>query len=113
MKMNKDEKKYILVMSRLITFIALGTVAILLIPVFNPIRFLPQIKEWSYLYFLGNSMQIDKLFVGSYPGIREFFASNAIATFCGYLIGIFAIGQLVGALLTIPKKMKMKAHGMM
>jgi multiple sugar transport system permease protein len=113
MKENKDPKIGILLMSQLIAAIAIVTFLILLIPVFNPMRFLPQIKEWSYLHFLSNAMGIDKLFVANYPGIREFFASNAIATFCGFLIGIFILVQLLAALSTFLKNPKVKARGLM
>jgi multiple sugar transport system permease protein len=113
MKMNKDEKKSLVLLSYIIVGLAVITFILLLIPSFNPTRFLPQIKDWSYLHFLSNSMEIDRLFVASFPGIREFFASNAIMTFCGYIVGIFIVGQLLSILLMLSKKPIQKARGLM
>jgi multiple sugar transport system permease protein len=111
--MSKNEKKSLDFMSYIIAGLALITFILLLIPSFNPMRFLPQVKEWSYLHFLGNSMGIDRLFVTSFPDIREFFASNAILTFCGYVTGLFVTGQLISTLFMISKKPKKKALGLM
>jgi len=114
MKANKDESKYLLLLSRIIAIIAIFTFVILFIPYFNPVRYLPQIKDWTYLHFLGNAMNIDRLFVADFPGIRELFANNAIGTFCGFIIGLFITAQLVAAaMLTLSKKPKQKARGLM
>jgi hypothetical protein len=113
MKLVKDSSKHLMAMSRTIAFLAVATFGILLIPIFNPIRFLPQLKEWSYLYFISHSMEIDKLFNADYSGVREFFATNAAITFCGFIIGLFITAQLISALLTLSQNAKLKSNGLM
>ncbi|MDF2542854.1 MAG: carbohydrate transporter rane protein 1, family [Herbinix sp.] len=113
MKTNNVEKKYLKVFAYIIAGLALITFFFLFIPGMNPMKFLPQIKEWSYLHFLNNTMKVDKLFVSSYPDIREFFASNAILIFCGYLVGIFLVAQLIFAILMFSNRPATKAKGLM
>jgi multiple sugar transport system permease protein len=113
MKPVKDESKHLIVMSRAIAVLAVATFGILLIPNFNPLKFLPQYKDWSYFYFIGHSMEIDKLFNAAFSGVREFFATNAAITFCGFIIGIFVTAQLISALLTLSKNPKTKSKGLM
>lgn len=113
MKTNKEEKKYLVLMSRMIAFVSVITFAVLLIPYFNPARFLPQIKDWSYLQFLEKPMEIDRLFSKDFPGIREMFASNSILTFCGFTVGLFVVIQLITAIMMFSKQPKRKAKALM
>jgi len=55
-------------------------------------------------------MEVDKLFVASYPGIREFFFNNALSTFVSYLIGVFLLMVLVFAVLTFHKKNEVQSR---
>ena len=113
MKEKNDQKSSLILMPKIITLLSIITFAVLIIPYFNPVRFLPQLGDWSYLYFLGNSMQVDKQFIAAFPGIREFFANNAIAVFCGYFIGIFTVAQFISGLFISSKKANKSARGLM
>lgn len=113
MKEKGDQKSIIVFAPKITTAISLVTLLVLFIPYFSPARFLPHISDWSYLYFLNNPMEVDKLFSAAFPGIREFFANNAIAIFSCYLIVIFVIAQFVSALFVITRNAKSRARGLM
>jgi multiple sugar transport system permease protein len=113
MIVNNKKSKTNIIMPMIIALLAVITFLILFIPILNPMRFLPQIGDWTYLHFLGNAMQVDKLFTASFPGVREFFGNNAIAIFCGFIIGIFVIAQLISGLLVLAGKAKLRARGLM
>ncbi len=110
--LSKQSEKNAL-MSKVIVLLTVINLIILFIPLFSPVRFLPQLEHWSYWHLLGNAMEIDKIFATSYPGVREFFANNAIAIFCGYVIGIFAILQLISGFLMLSKDTGRKVKGLL
>ncbi len=89
----------------------LAVSSLLLIPSLNPAAYLPQIKDWSYLHFLNNTMEVDKLFTKAYPGIREMFAANALLDFCGFATLICLLVAGLGSLMSFFKKAKAKKAG--
>ncbi|MGF7143194.1 ABC-type sugar transport system permease subunit [Anaerotaenia torta] len=113
MIVNNEKSKTNKIMPVIIALLAVAAFLILLIPAFNPMRFLSSLGDWTYLHFLGNAMQVDKLFTASFPGIREFFGNNAIAVFCGFIIGIFVIAQLIGGILVLADNSKLRARGLL
>lgn len=113
MKPVKNQSNHLSAMSGAIVALTVVTFAVLLIPVFNPVRFLPRLKDWSYLYFIGHSLEVDKLFNADFKGVRELFANNAVIIFCGFIVGAFVTAQLISALLTLSKKPKLKSYGLM
>lgn len=85
----------------------------LFIPALNPMRYYTLIEDWSFGYFLGHSMEVDNVFTAAYPGIRELFANNAMATFCGFCIFGCIVGMIIGALLSFSKNAKVRSRGLM
>lgn len=83
-------------------------IAMLLIPACNPTRFLSFLEDWSYLTFLQNTMEVDRLFTTAYPGVRELFAVNALLIFCNIITGIAVIALLVCAALSFSGKKKLQ-----
>lgn len=71
------------------------------IPGLNPAAFMTQIADWSYLHFLRNSMEIDRLFTAAFPGVRELFATNAFLIFSGYASLVLVVFSILFSFLSL------------
>ena len=89
----------------------MAVTSLLLIPSLNPVAYLTQVKDWSYLHFLANTMEVDKLFAKAYPGIREMFAANALLDFCGYAMLVCLMIAWLGSLMSFVSTARIKKVG--
>lgn len=103
----KENRTYRL-MQWLLRLLPVAILAVLLIPGLNPARFLPFISDWSYVTFLQNTMEVDKLFTAAFPGVRELFAVNALVIFCNVATLVGLIVMAVCAVLSFVNKKKLQ-----
>lgn len=108
MKKFFEDSKSVLMSGRVLVLLG---VAALAVPVMNPARFSQFTKDWSYVDLLGHSMEVDRMFASAFPGIREFFYYNAVGIFTAYLTGLLMLLGVLGVLLTLGKRSKIKAAG--
>lgn len=110
MKEKSSLTNSLLHIAQILPFAILG---LLFLPALNPMRYFTLISDWNFSYFLGHSMEIDRVFTAAYPGVRELFANNALMTFCGYLMLGCSILTILGIALTLLKKTKLKSIGLL
>lgn len=83
---------------------------LIFIPSLNPAAFLPQISQWPFAHFLGNAMEVDRLFTAAYPGVRDLFASNALLIFCGFASLVLIVLSILSSGLSFVVKEKYRRH---
>lgn len=85
---------------------------VIFLPGLNPAAYLPLIQDWSYPHFLGNAMEIDRLFSAAFqgPGVRSLFAFNSLLTFAGFAVLVLAVLAILfaGLSMLVPEKFKSK-----
>lgn len=81
----------------------LSTVLLLFVPALNLGRFIHLTQDWSWLYTVTHSMEIDQLFTEAYPGVRVMFAYNSMLIFATFAVCAAMALQLLGAAVSLLK----------
>jgi len=84
---------------------------LLLVPAFNPGRFISFTADWTYLATLRDAMQVDQLFTKAFPGVRVLFASNAQLLFCTFALGVGVAVQLAGMIISLLRQKQISILG--